>query len=160
MSDKFNTELLLGGKIPKSKLQDLVDELDATGWYTQWAEAGSNQVLDELRDPENSNPQFTQQDTHLRGQDTLFDFLQENNIAYHFRISGNGVYDGEIQWWYPGYSAVKAAVSDTDALNAVVSSDTLRKLKDDGLTLDQVIEALEQMPPPLPKFVITDEQPI
>ena len=162
MSDRYNCELLIGGKLTQSKVKELVDMLCMSEWYVQWDDGGGSdesRLIDELKDSDGTNPHFTQHDTAVPLQDELFDFLQENKLTYHFRISSDGVYDGEIQWWYPEYSSTKSVRSDVNATTSVATRDELRKFLSDGLTLAQVVGAMDDMPPTLPKFeIIKDEQ--
>ena len=162
MSDRYNCELLIGGKLTQSKVKELVDMLCMSEWYVQWDDGGGSdesRLIDELKDSDGTNPHFTQHDTAVPLQDELFDFLQENKLAYHFHISSDGVYDGEIQWWYPDYASTKSARADVNATASVATRDELRKLLSDGLTLAQVVGAMDDMPPTLPKFIIVKDEP-
>jgi len=149
MSDRFMTEVEIGGKIPRSIIPDLIGAIQAAGLDLDWNDGEpSEEALRQKLEECNGKETLSVNATELSGGnvDPLDQFCVANNIPFMKRVEGKYDYNGEIFWWQPGMRRAEVwEDTDKEATRVMISLAALKKLRRSRKTLDQVIQKLEKV---------------
>jgi len=161
MSDRFATEVEIGGDIPRSLIPSLAVAIESAGLGLEWGDSSSSEELRKAIMDCNGTATLHVNATELAGGDTetLDEFCVSHGIAFTKRVDGKYEYNGEIHWWHPGLDGVQSW-SDTDKEGKLVMlrREALEEALQKGSTLQQVIKHLKAVAPQVPNIRLTDRK--
>jgi len=161
MSDRFMTEVEIGGKIPRSIIPDLIGAIQAAGLDLDWNDGEpSEEALRQKLEECNGKETLSVNATELSGGnvDPLDQFCVANNIPFMKRVEGKYDYNGEIFWWQPGMPKILSwEDTDHEAKRIMVSLPMLKKARQAKKLLGTVIKRMELIAPAVPQVQLTDD---
>jgi len=156
MSDRFGTSIEIGGKIPRSKLQSLIDIVNCSDFQYDWGDARvkieTEKELLELKDDKiGASTIFIVHDELAWGDTSgIEEQLQKElgfYIVYKVIVEPKYKYNGELRFWSPGTRLIELQcdtngwpICNHDDLNEI-----LELLKDRENNVYKVIKKLEKL---------------
>lgn len=105
MSDRFQTEIRIGGKLPLSKVQELIDIINSGDWGLDWEDVPLRlRSKDDLMDcvsPTRGSLVLTDSERRPDLNDDIQEVLQELGLTYKIVIEPKYEYLGELKFWSP-----------------------------------------------------------
>jgi len=104
VSDRFQTEIRIGGKLPLSKVQELIDIINSGDWGLDWESVPLRlKSKDDLMDCIAHGESLVLTDTERRPDlnDDIQEVLQELGLTYKIVIEPKYEYLGELKFWSP-----------------------------------------------------------
>lgn len=159
MSDRFHTEIEIGGPVTSAQLKTIASLTAQVGMSCAWEDIIDDVWIEQhlLRQMEENDQYFTVNAHELSPdfEQDLTDFLIENGIPWNKRVSAKYEYDSELTWWRPGMKRAETwTYLDPDAQTVHVSVDRLKKWRKQRKTLTWIIKYLEGIPPKMAEAII------
>ena len=161
MSDRFATEVTIGGNLPRKEVKNLAHAITQDGLGIEYQDKDSNELcLYILSAAAKKEPlSFSNTEVANGATENLERFCQTHELSYVKRVEGKYEYNGEIHWWNPTMTEPKSwADTDIGAHQPMLSRNTLQKLKDRGKTLEAALEFLDSIAPPPPPLQFTSRK--
>lgn len=163
MSDRSASKIQIGGRLPVSKVEELVDLITAQGAGENW-EGGFDSVKDAeewIRKADWDKTYLELVDNEACGgeMDDIEAFCRENKLTYCMHSSAClGAYDCSIVFWRPGWKQRTTFDSNED-YEVLVRLDVLdRALKEDPqMSLRKMVQRLRRRSPEIPPLQLIDE---
>ena len=163
MSDRFPTEITIGGQLTAKELAALVTHVHADGLGIEWEPAGKASSLKQraLQAVKDRQP-VTFSDCEIANGDIpgTIAFCQKHNLSYVCRVTGKYDFNGEIRWWSPGMEKERVWQHTTkEADEPMLTMDDLKDLEADGKKLEDAISLLESVAPSPPPLKVAGIKP-
>jgi len=138
MSDRFQTNMEIGGPLDRAHLGEL-DDL-ASDWEIDWSDRATREDIEQAS-ATRTPLELTDNELSYGGHETLTAFCQAHQLPYKVTIDGKYEYTGEVRVWAPGMATELLQTATNDA-NAVLALSDLRQLEEGGKTLADAIRVL------------------
>jgi len=153
MSDRFATSIEIGGKIPRSKLQKLIDIINSSDMSHDWGESplrikSENDLLREIN-PNRKTLILVDLERAWGDTSNIEEQLQKklgSNITYRVLVEQKYEYDGELRFWSPETRLIELNC-DANGLPLATHNDLkemLDLLTDSKYNINRVIKRLEK----------------
>ncbi len=154
MADYMAAHIKIGGKLQRSKLQEFLSLIQDLSAEDYWSSPADQEYLQECMD--DKKPIGLYDDEASYGQfEELERFCVENNLTFRRQSSPKYEYDGQIRYFSP--DAGDQYIGATDDGEAYLRLSELIDYQDKGLTLQQVIEQVEEYDGKVPVFELIEE---
>jgi hypothetical protein len=155
MSDRFSTEITIGGTLALKEVEAFTKAVEADGLGLEWEASPAKTIHKHILHAAKTKQAVVFNDHEVAGglTDHIFAFCQSHDLSFVKRVDGKYEYNGEIHWWKPGMDEVRIWVNtNNNATEAMLTMDNLLDLEADGKSIKDAIELLQSVapePPPL-----------
>jgi len=149
MADYMAAHIKIGGKLQRSKLQEFLNLIQDLSAEDYWSSPANQEYLQECLG--DKKPMVLYDDQARYGEfEELESFCMENHLTFKRTSSPKYEYDGQIRYFSP--DAGDQYIGATDDGEAYLKLSELKDDQDKGLTLQQVIEKVEEYDGKVPVF--------
>jgi hypothetical protein len=160
MSERFATNVEIGGDIPRSLIASLAEAIESAGLGLEWGDTSSTKDLRKALLGCDGKSTLHVKATELAGGDIdpLDKYCVSHGIAFTKRVDGKCEYNGVIHWWHPGLSGIQEwHDTDKQANLVMLQRETLEEALQKGKTLEQVTQRLREIAPQVPNIQIASK---
>lgn len=153
MSERFPTEVTIGGFLPAGKLEEFATIVEAEGLGIEWEPSSCKSIIKSLKEAIRKGTNVSFSATELTGGlvEVLEDFCVNNNLSFVRRVDGKNDFNGEIVWWKPGMPDTASwEFTDKNAAKIMISREALEEKARSGLTLEDILKELHAVAPEPP----------
>ncbi len=153
MADYMAAHIKIGGKLQRSKLQEFLSLIQDLSAEDYWSSPADQEYMQECLG--DKKPIGLYDDEARYGQfEELERFCVENNLTFRRQSSPKYEYDGQIRYFSP--DAGDQYIGATDDGEAYLRLSELKDYQDKGLTLQEVIEKVEEYDGKVPVFELIE----
>jgi hypothetical protein len=134
------TTMHIGGALPASKIEELVDLIDRYFYDVQEAPENEADLRDNIRE---NKILFLQGQVNYGNPEELTAFCRENKLPYWLHFDAGYEWDPGIQVWHPDFPAVIECAASGQGYTPVIELATLKENLKNGSTLADVVGGLQ-----------------
>jgi hypothetical protein len=164
MSDRFHTEIEIGGPVTSVQLRTIAELTGQVGMSCDWSGEENPDVIEKAL-----QEQLAKDARYLTVNDPevshefeadLTDYLIDQKIPWNKRVDAKYEYDAEFTWWRPGMKRPETwCYMDSNCQNVHVSLELLLKWRKQRKGLAWVIKELKKVGPPMDEAILIDPPP-
>lgn len=161
MSDRFPTEIEIGGPLTKAQLRQIAELTGQVGMSCNWEQNYEPDWIEQkLMAQLAEDSEFLEVNDHEISHEfeqDLTDYLIEQGIPWNKRVTARYEYDADLTWWRPGMKRPEQwCMMDHDCNSVQVSLELLKKWRKQRKGLAWVIKQLEKVAPKMIEVILTD----
>lgn len=161
MSDRFPTEVEIGGPLTKAQLRQIAELAGQCSLSCNWEQNYDPDWIEKrLMAQLEADEQFLELNDHdisHEYEQELTDYLIEQGIPWNKRVTARYEYDADLTWWRPGMKRPEQwCMMDHDCNSVQVSLELLKKWRKQRKGLDWAIKQLEKVAPKMVEVILTD----
>jgi hypothetical protein len=157
MADRMAAHIEIGGKLARSKLNELLSLIDDLSAEDYWSSPPNQEYLQKCTDDKKPMVLYDEQARYGEFEE-LEQFCIENDLTFKRQSSPKYEYEGQIRFFLP--ASGEHVISATDDGEPYLKLSELKDYQDKGLTLQEVIEKVEEYDGDVPSFELIEQPPV